>query len=50
MTKTEPRAPGAEIDFFSVLLVLQISKQTWNFYVYIYIYFSLSLSLNMRIT
>ena len=35
---------------FSVLLVLQISKQTWNFYVYIYIYISLSLSLNMRIT
>ena len=49
MTKTEPRAPGAGIDF-SVLLVLQNSKQTWNFYVYIYIYFSLSLSLNMRIT
>ena len=44
MTKTEPRVPGAEIDFFSVLLVLQISKQTWNFYVYIYIFLSLSLS------
>ena len=41
MTKTEPRAPGAGIDF-SVLLVLQISKQTWNFNMYIYISLSLS--------
>ena len=47
MTKTEPRAPGAEIDFFSSSSVTnQQANLPRNFYVcgYIYIFLSLSFS------
>ena len=46
MTKTEPRAPGAEVDFFSSSSVTnqQANLEFLCVYIYIYIFLSLSLS------